>query len=118
MISCRTPLRSRFTHEAYSGRSRSTALTTALMSRRPRATRPAGPFVYLNLREPSERDVREEPRQAFASPIVARLTLMTEEGRPTGIRYEDAMHAAKHGGDVDFEGRQVRVVSLSPRRGC
>ena len=51
-ISRRTPLRSRFTHEADSGRSRSTALTTALMSRRPGATRPAGPLVYLNLREP------------------------------------------------------------------
>jgi hypothetical protein len=42
---------------------------------------------------------------------------MTEEGRPTGIRYEDAMHAAKHGGDLDFEGRQVRVVSFEPKSG-
>src|SRR5688500_16022560 len=56
-ISRRTPLRRRITHEADSGRSRSTALTTALMSRRPRATRPAGPLVYLNLREPPRSSV-------------------------------------------------------------
>jgi hypothetical protein len=42
---------------------------------------------------------------------------MTEEGRPTGIRYEDALEAAKHGGNVDFEGRKVRVVSISGRTG-
>src|SRR5215208_4482981 len=56
-ISCRTPLRSRFTHESDSGRSRSTALTTALMSRRPRATKPVGALVYLNLREPPRSSV-------------------------------------------------------------
>ena len=42
---------------------------------------------------------------------------MTEEGRPTGIKCEDAIEAAKRGGNVDFEGRKVRVVSISPRTG-
>ena len=42
---------------------------------------------------------------------------MTQEGRPTGIQYEDAVEAAKHGGNVDFEGRKVRVVSTSGRTG-
>src|SRR5215208_8333568 len=56
-ISCRTPLRSRFPHESYGGISRSTALSTALISRRPRATRPAGFLVYVNLREPPLSDV-------------------------------------------------------------
>ena len=42
---------------------------------------------------------------------------MAEEKRPTRIRYEDAMHAAKHGGGVDFEGREVRVVSFEPKSG-
>ena len=42
---------------------------------------------------------------------------MTEEGRPTGIHYEDALQAAKHGGNVVFEGRKVRVVSISGRTG-
>ena len=27
------------------------------------------------------------------------------------------MHAGKHGGDVDFEGRQVRAVSFEPKSG-
>jgi len=51
------------------------------------------------------------------SPAVGRLPLMTEEGRATGIQYEDALEAAKHGGNVDFEGRKVRVVSISARTG-
>ena len=42
---------------------------------------------------------------------------MTEEERPTGITYEDAIQAAKHGGNVDFEGRKVRVVSITGRTG-
>ena len=42
---------------------------------------------------------------------------MTEEGRPTGIRYEDAKDAAMHGGNVDFEGRMARVVSFEPKSG-
>ena len=42
---------------------------------------------------------------------------MTEEGRPTGIKYEDAIEAARHGANVDFEGRKVRVVSISGRTG-
>ncbi len=42
---------------------------------------------------------------------------MTQEGRPPGIQYEDAVEAAKHGGNVDFEGRKVRVVSISGRTG-
>ena len=42
---------------------------------------------------------------------------MTEEGRPTGIRYEDALKAAASGGTVEFEGRQVRVVGLQERSG-
>jgi hypothetical protein len=40
---------------------------------------------------------------------------MAEEGRPTGIKYEDAIEAPQRGGDVDFEGRKVRVVSISGR---
>jgi hypothetical protein len=42
---------------------------------------------------------------------------MAEEEKPTGIRYEDAAAAARHGGSVDFEGRRVRVVSFEPRSG-
>jgi len=42
---------------------------------------------------------------------------MAEEERPTGITYEDVIEAAKHGGNVDFEGRKVRVVSISERTG-
>jgi hypothetical protein len=42
---------------------------------------------------------------------------MTEEDRPTGIRYEDAIGVAQRGGNVDFEGRKVRVVSISGRTG-
>jgi hypothetical protein len=42
---------------------------------------------------------------------------MTQEGRPTGIQYEDAVEAAKHGGNVGFEGRKVRAVSISGRTG-
>jgi hypothetical protein len=42
---------------------------------------------------------------------------MTEEIRPTGITYQDATEAAQRGGNVDFEGRKVRVVSISARTG-
>ena len=42
---------------------------------------------------------------------------MTEQGRPTGIQYEDAANAAMHGGSVDFEGRKVRVLSLNSKTG-
>jgi hypothetical protein len=42
---------------------------------------------------------------------------MGEEGRPTGIQYEDALEAAASGGTVEFEGRQVRVVVLQERSG-
>jgi hypothetical protein len=42
---------------------------------------------------------------------------MTEQGRPTGIQYEDAADAAMHGGSVDFEGRKVRVLSLNSKTG-
>ena len=42
---------------------------------------------------------------------------MTQQGRPTGITHEDVIEAAKHGGNVAFEGRKVRVVSISPRAG-
>jgi hypothetical protein len=38
---------------------------------------------------------------------------MTEEGRPTGIKYEDADNAARRGGTVDFEGRRAEVVRLN-----
>jgi hypothetical protein len=48
---------------------------------------------------------------------VGRLALMAQEGRPTGITHEAVIEAAKHGGNVDFEGRKVRVVSISPRPG-
>jgi len=40
---------------------------------------------------------------------------MTQQGRPTGITHEDVIEAAQHGGNVEFEGRKVRVVSISPR---
>jgi hypothetical protein len=50
-------------------------------------------------------------------PAVGRLALMAEEGRPTGITYEAAIEAAKHGGSVDFEGRKVRGASISARTG-
>ena len=50
------------------------------------------------------------------SPI-GRLPLMAEDGRPTGIQYGDAIEAAERGGNVDFEGRKVRVVSISGRTG-
>jgi hypothetical protein len=42
---------------------------------------------------------------------------MAEEGRPTGTKYEDAIEAAQRGENADFEGRKVRVVSISGRRG-
>jgi hypothetical protein len=42
---------------------------------------------------------------------------MAEEGRPTGIKYEDAREAAQRGENADFEGRKVRVVSISGRTG-
>jgi hypothetical protein len=38
---------------------------------------------------------------------------MAEEERPTRIRYEDAMHAAKHGGGVDFEGHEAPSARLT-----
>jgi hypothetical protein len=42
---------------------------------------------------------------------------MTEEGRPTGIQYEDAQNASKHGGSVDFEGRKVRIIGFNSNTG-
>jgi hypothetical protein len=42
---------------------------------------------------------------------------MAEEGGPTGIKYEDAIEAAQRGENTDFEGRKVRVVSISGRTG-
>jgi hypothetical protein len=42
---------------------------------------------------------------------------MAAEERPTGITYEELIEAAKHCGNVDFEGRKVRVVSISDRTG-
>jgi hypothetical protein len=50
----------------------------------------------------------------WTSPM-GRLPLMTEEGRPTGIRYEDAVDAARRGANVDFEGRKVRLVSIKTK---
>jgi hypothetical protein len=41
----------------------------------------------------------------------------SKEGRPTGITYEDAIEAAKQGGNVVFQGRKVRVASISARTG-
>jgi hypothetical protein len=38
---------------------------------------------------------------------------MTEQGRPTGIKYEDADDVARRGGTVDFEGRRAGVVRLN-----
>jgi hypothetical protein len=42
---------------------------------------------------------------------------MGEEGRPTGIRYEDAQNAANHGGSVAFEGRKVRIIGFNSNTG-
>jgi len=42
---------------------------------------------------------------------------MTQDERPTGITYVDVIEAAQHSGNVDFEGRKVRVVSISGRTG-
>jgi hypothetical protein len=42
---------------------------------------------------------------------------MREEGRPTGIQYEDAQNAANHGGSVDFEGRKVRIIGFNSNTG-
>src|SRR5215213_9002006 len=50
----------------------------------------------------------------WTSPM-GRLPLMTQEGRPTGIRYEDAVDAARRGANVDFEGRKVRLVSINTK---
>jgi hypothetical protein len=52
----------------------------------------------------------------WAGPL-GRLPCMTEQERPTRITYEDAIEAAKRGGNVDFEGRKVWVVSISARTG-
>jgi hypothetical protein len=46
---------------------------------------------------------------------MGRLPRMTQEGRPTGIRHEDAVDAARRGANVDFEGRKVRVVSINTK---
>ena len=42
---------------------------------------------------------------------------MAEEGRATGIPYEDVIETARHGGTMGFEGQQVRVVSFSDEEG-
>jgi hypothetical protein len=42
---------------------------------------------------------------------------VSDERRRTGITYEDAIGAARHGGRIDFEGRKARVVHLSQRSG-
>jgi hypothetical protein len=42
---------------------------------------------------------------------------MPEAGRLTGITHEAVLQASKHGGNVEFEGRKVQVVSISPRPG-
>jgi hypothetical protein len=47
-----------------------------------------------------------------AAPI-GRLPLMTDKGRPTGIRYEDAEKAARRGGSVEFEGRRAKIVRVT-----
>jgi hypothetical protein len=52
------------------------------------------------------------PSALLIAADVGRLPRMAEEGRPTGIKYEDAMGAAQRGGNVDFEGRKARVVGL------
>ena len=52
------------------------------------------------------------PSALLIAADVGRLPRMAEEGRPTGIKYEDAMGAAQRGGNVDFEGRKARVGSL------
>jgi hypothetical protein len=71
----------------------------------------------VGFRELRQREVRAPlvtvPR---ASPL-GKLPLMTEEGRPTGLQYEDVVKAATSSGTVEFEGRQVRVVGLQERSG-
>ena len=49
---------------------------------------------------------------------VGRLVLMTEEERPTGITYEDAIRAAEaipDGGSVSFEGRELQLVDFNTK---
>ena len=68
----------------------------------------AADFLLHNLRL----SLGPMPSALLIAADVGRLPRMAEEGRPTGIKYEDAMGAAQRGGNVDFEGRKARVVSL------
>ena len=68
--------------------------------------------AYLTEKKSSAKFAARLVTVPWTSPI-GRLPLMTEEGRPTGIRYEDAVDAARRGGNVDFEGRKVRLVSIN-----
>jgi hypothetical protein len=52
------------------------------------------------------------PSALLIAADVGRLPRMAEVGRPTGIKYEVAKDAAQRDGNVDFEGRKARVVSL------
>ena len=52
------------------------------------------------------------PSALLIAADVGRLPRMAEEGKPTGLKYEDAMGAAQRGGNVDFERRKARVISL------
>jgi hypothetical protein len=70
---------------------------------------------YASFRELREGEVRAPLVTVPRAGPIGRLPLMTEEGRPTGIRYEDAVDAARRGGNVDFEGRKVRVVSMNTK---
>src|SRR5215211_7270396 len=70
--------------------------------------------AYLTEKKSSAKFAARLVTVPWTSPI-GRLPLMTEEGRPTGIRYEDAVDAARRGGNVDFEGRKVRLVSINTK---
>jgi hypothetical protein len=78
-----------------------------------------GKIFYKHVDDLSSHDMRvrtaaEQARREWLKDRVA----WRKEGRvlppaPTGITYEDAKDAAQRGGNVDFEGRKARVVSLN-----
>jgi hypothetical protein len=60
-------------------------------------------------------DNRRAPKSTVAADSENTLRETIGE-RLTGITYEAAIEAAKRGGNVDYEGLKVRVVSISDRR--
>jgi hypothetical protein len=77
----------------------------------------ASELHVANFVELRQREVRAPLVTMPQACPIGRLPLMTEEGRPTGLQYEDVVKAATSSGTVEFEGRQVRVVGLQERSG-